>query len=84
MGDLSPDTEVYNLFDGIISFTESHIRDPWLEQIFHFPTHRENPTLFDQSYTIVGEAFQGLPEAQYSNNNRFALKTTVYPEKISV
>jgi hypothetical protein len=36
VGDLSPDTEVHNLFDGIISFTESHIRDHWLEQIFHF------------------------------------------------
>lgn len=36
VGDLPADTEVYNLFDGIISFTESHIRDQWLEQIFRF------------------------------------------------
>jgi hypothetical protein len=34
--DLPPETEVYNLFDGIISFTKSHIRDKWLEQIFNF------------------------------------------------
>lgn len=33
-GDLSPETEVYNLVDGIISFTKSHIRDNWLKQIF--------------------------------------------------
>lgn len=32
------------------------------------PTHRESPTLFDLPYTTVGEAFQGLPEAQYSNH----------------
>jgi len=35
-GDLPPDTQVFNLFNGIISFTGSHIRDNWLEQIFHF------------------------------------------------
>ena len=35
-GDLPPETKVFNLFDGIISFTGSHIRDTWLEQIFHF------------------------------------------------
>jgi hypothetical protein len=36
VGDLAPETEVYNLFDGIISFTESHMRDGWIKQIFHF------------------------------------------------
>lgn len=35
-GDLPPEAEVYNLFDGIISLTESHIRDNWLKQIFNF------------------------------------------------
>ena len=29
--DLPDDMDVYNLFDGIISFTKSHIRDEWLE-----------------------------------------------------
>jgi DNA (cytosine-5)-methyltransferase 1 len=49
------------------------------------PTHRENPTLFDQPYTTVGEAFQGLPEAQYSShNNRSALKAAACPEQIRV
>lgn len=33
------------------------------------PTHREDPTLFDLPYATVGEAFQGLPEAQYSSHN---------------
>jgi hypothetical protein len=35
-GDLPPEAEVYNLFDGIISFTKSHIRDNWLERTFNF------------------------------------------------
>ncbi|MGH2509263.1 MAG: hypothetical protein ACRDHZ_17925, partial [Ktedonobacteraceae bacterium] len=35
-GDLSPETEVYNLVDGVISFTESYMRDNWLKQIFQF------------------------------------------------
>ncbi len=35
-GDLPPETEVYNLVDGVISFTESHIRDNWLQQVFQF------------------------------------------------
>lgn len=34
VGDLPPETEVYNLADGIISFTESYIRDNWLKQVF--------------------------------------------------
>ncbi|MGH2509262.1 MAG: DNA (cytosine-5-)-methyltransferase [Ktedonobacteraceae bacterium] len=32
------------------------------------PTHSESPTLFDQLYTTVGEAFQGLPEARYNGD----------------
>lgn len=36
VGDLPDDTNVYNLFDGIISFTESHIRDKWLTENFSF------------------------------------------------
>lgn len=36
VSDLPPETEVYNLADGIISFTESYIRDSWLKQIFQF------------------------------------------------
>ncbi|HEU5227445.1 MAG TPA: hypothetical protein VFU49_06495 [Ktedonobacteraceae bacterium] len=36
VADLPLETRVYNLFDGIISFTESHIRDEWLQQIFTF------------------------------------------------
>lgn len=35
-GDLPPETEIYNLFDGIVSFTKSHIRDEWIERNFHF------------------------------------------------
>lgn len=35
--DLSGDTPMYNLFDGIITFTESFIRDKWLyEDLFSF------------------------------------------------
>lgn len=36
VGDLPDDTHVYSLFDGIISFTESHIRDKWLTENFSF------------------------------------------------
>lgn len=36
VSDLPLETQVYNLFDGILSFTESHIRDEWLQQIFSF------------------------------------------------
>jgi DNA (cytosine-5)-methyltransferase 1 len=32
------------------------------------PTHSEHPTLFCPSYTTVGEAFQGLPEARYTGD----------------
>lgn len=34
--DLPDDVNVYNLFDGIISFTESHIRDEWIAENFVF------------------------------------------------
>ncbi len=35
-GDLHPDTDILNLFDGIVSFTSSNIRDEWLKKIFSF------------------------------------------------
>ena len=34
--DLDPNTPMYNLFDGIISFTSSNIRDTWMKNIFTF------------------------------------------------
>jgi hypothetical protein len=34
--DLPPDTDIENLFDGIISFTSSNIRDRGLANIFKF------------------------------------------------
>ncbi len=34
--DLPPDTRIVNLFDGIISFTSSQLRDDWLRKIFFF------------------------------------------------
>ena len=34
--DLPDDQRVYNLFDGIISFTESYSRDEWVESNFTF------------------------------------------------
>lgn len=34
--DLDDNHPLYNLFDGIITFTQSHIRDPWLKSIFDF------------------------------------------------
>ena len=34
--DLPPDTDIYNLYDGIITFTNPHIRDEWIEKNFHF------------------------------------------------
>lgn len=34
--DLAPKTDVYSLFDGIISFTESSIRDEWIAENFSF------------------------------------------------
>lgn len=36
-GDLDSNTPVFNLFDGIVTFTESYIRDPWiLNNLFDF------------------------------------------------
>ena len=34
--DLPEDMNIYNLFDGIISFTQCHIRDEWIEENFVF------------------------------------------------
>lgn len=34
--DLPVNTEITNLFDGVIAFTSSTIRDPWLKKIFTF------------------------------------------------
>lgn len=34
--DLSGKKDIYNLFDGIITFTKSYIRDEWIEQNFKF------------------------------------------------
>jgi hypothetical protein len=36
VGDLPAEQEVYNLFDGIISFTESYARDEWIASTFKF------------------------------------------------
>lgn len=36
VGDLPPEKEIYNLFDGIITFTQSHVRDDWIKQNFQF------------------------------------------------
>ena len=33
-GDLNPEHPLYNLFDGIVSLTDSHFRDKWLEEVF--------------------------------------------------
>ena len=33
---LDPDTPIYNLFDGILSFTQSDIRDEWIKEVFRF------------------------------------------------
>ena len=35
-GQLDPDTPIYNLFDGILSFTQSDIRDEWIKEVFNF------------------------------------------------
>ena len=35
-GELPPETNLANLFDGIISFTSYQLRDSWLEQILSF------------------------------------------------
>jgi hypothetical protein len=34
--DLNPDTPLYNLFDGIISFTKNFSRDEWIDETFNF------------------------------------------------
>lgn len=36
VADLPPEKEIYNLFDGIITFTQSHVRDDWIKQNFQF------------------------------------------------
>ncbi len=36
IADLPAQKDVYNLFDGIITFTKSYIRDEWIEQNFQF------------------------------------------------
>ncbi len=35
-GELPPDKILYNLFDGILSFTHSHSRDEWISNAFEF------------------------------------------------
>ncbi|MGI4790875.1 MAG: hypothetical protein ACRYFS_18745 [Janthinobacterium lividum] len=35
-GELPPDKALYNLFDGILSFTWSHSRDEWISDVFKF------------------------------------------------
>lgn len=30
--DLDPETPMYNLFDGVVTFTDNYIRDPWLNE----------------------------------------------------
>lgn len=35
-GELPPDKELYNLIDGILSFTRSHSRDKWISDAFQF------------------------------------------------
>jgi hypothetical protein len=35
-GDLDPETPIYNLWDGIITLTEHHIRDEWIKRTFSF------------------------------------------------
>jgi hypothetical protein len=35
-GDLPPDIELFNLFDGIISLTTVFARDKWLQELFTF------------------------------------------------
>jgi len=34
--DLPPEQEVYNLFDGIVTFTKNIVRNEWLKQTFKF------------------------------------------------
>ncbi len=40
--DLPADTELYNLFDGIISLTQSHLRDEWIRKYFDFSLQANN------------------------------------------
>ena len=35
-GELPPNKSIYNLFDGILSFTRSHSRDKWISDAFKF------------------------------------------------
>lgn len=36
VGELPPDKQLYNLFDGILSFKRSHSRDEWISNAFKF------------------------------------------------
>jgi hypothetical protein len=36
VGDLPDEQAMYNLFDGIISFTKNYARDEWIEENFQF------------------------------------------------
>lgn len=33
---ISADMPIYNLFDGIIAFTRSDVRDEWIKEVFNF------------------------------------------------
>ena len=33
-GDLEPQTPIYNLFDGIITFSKNLLRDEWVKEVF--------------------------------------------------
>ncbi len=46
------------------------------------PTHHENITLFEQPYTTVGAAFQGLPAAQYSGEVAQSGVNREFPERM--
>jgi hypothetical protein len=35
-GDLPPDTDLFNLFDGIVSLTDTAARDDWVSAVFDF------------------------------------------------
>jgi DNA (cytosine-5)-methyltransferase 1 len=47
------------------------------------PTHSTYPTLFEPPYTTVGEAFQGLPAAEYSAASRSTKAESDISELIS-
>ncbi len=36
VADLPPEKNLYNLFDGIITFTHSYVRDEWIARNFQF------------------------------------------------